>query len=93
MTLISKVIGVILQNNYVQIIFVYVEICVGCMFYSIEYISVSDAAKDALWLGRVESTFWKIDLSWTSVVYNDNRNPVHHNASKHIIIWFIIMVQ
>ena len=56
-----------------------------------EYVTASDAAKEALWLSRLEHTFRQIDSGSALVVYNDSqgvvplsKNPVHHNASKHI---------
>ena len=52
---------------------------------------MSDATKEALWLGRLAHTFWQVDSDSAPVVYNNNqgvvalsKNPVHHNASKHI---------
>ena len=51
----------------------------------------SDAAKEALWLGRLAHTFGQVDSDSAPVVYNDSqgvvaplRNPIHHNASKNI---------
>ena len=56
-----------------------------------EYVAASDAAKEALWLGRLAHTFRQVDSDSAPIVYNDNqgvvalsKNPVHHNASKHI---------
>ena len=56
-----------------------------------EYIVASDAAKEALWLGWLAHTFRQVDSDSAPVVYNDSqsvfalsKNPVHHNASKHI---------
>ena len=56
-----------------------------------EYVAASDAAKEALWLGRLAIMFRQSDPTWTPVVLSDSqgavalaRNPVHHNASKHI---------
>ncbi len=56
-----------------------------------EYVATSDAAKEALWLGRLAVTFEQSDPTWTLVVLSDNqggvalaRNSVHQNASKHI---------
>ena len=56
-----------------------------------EYLGASDAAQEALWLGRLAVTFRQLDHSWIPVIFSDNQgavalawNPVHHNASKHI---------
>ena len=56
-----------------------------------QYVAVSDAAKEALWLSRLAHTFRQVDPDSAPVVYNDSqsavallKNPVHHNASKHI---------
>ena len=59
----------------------------------VEYVAASDAAKEALWLGRLPDTFRQVDSDSAPIVYNDSqgvvalsKNPVHHNASKHIDI-------
>ena len=51
----------------------------------------SEAAKEALWLGWLAHTFRQVDSDSAPVVYSDSqsvvalsKNPVHHNASKHI---------
>ena len=56
-----------------------------------EYVVVSDAAKEALWLGPLAHRFRQVDSDSAPVVHNDSesvvalsKNPVHHNASKHI---------
>ena len=56
-----------------------------------EYVVASEAAKEALWLCRLAHTFWQVDSDSALVVYSDSqgvvalsKNPVHHNASKHI---------
>ena len=56
-----------------------------------EYIPASDVVKEALWLSRLAVTFQQADSNKTPVVLRDSqgvvalaRNPVHHNASKHI---------
>ena len=56
-----------------------------------EYVAASDEAKEALWLGRLAYTFRQVDSDSAPVVYSDSqsvvalsKNPVHHNASKHI---------
>ena len=56
-----------------------------------EYVIAFDAAKEALWLGRLAHTFRQVNPDSAPVVYNDSqsavalsKNPVHHNASKHI---------
>ena len=50
-----------------------------------EYLAASDAAKEALWLGRLAHMFRQVVSDSAPVVYNDSqKNPVHHNASKHI---------
>ena len=56
-----------------------------------EYVAASDVAKEALWLGRLAHMFRQVDSDSAPVVYNDSqgvvalsKNPVHHNASKHI---------
>ena len=56
-----------------------------------EYVAASDAAKEALWLGRLAYTFRQVNYELTPVVHSDSqgvvamsKNPVHHNASKHI---------
>ena len=41
-----------------------------------EYTVPSDVAKEALWLGRLATTFWPTGPSWTPVVYNDNQGAV-----------------
>ena len=58
-----------------------------------EYVVASDAAKEALWLGRLAHTFRQVDSDSAPIVYNDNqgvvtlsKNSVHHNVSKHIDI-------
>ena len=55
------------------------------------YVAASDVVKEALWLGRLAHTFQQVDSGSAPVVYNDSqgvvtlsKNPVHHNASKHI---------
>ena len=57
----------------------------------VEYVAASDAAKEALWLGRLAHMFQQVDSESAPVVYNDSqgvvalsKNPVHHNPSKHI---------
>jgi hypothetical protein len=56
-----------------------------------EYVAASDAAKEALWLGRLARTFQQCNSKWIPTVFSDSqgavalaKNPVHHNASKHI---------
>ena len=56
-----------------------------------EYTAATYVTKEALWLGRLAVTFRQSDSTWTPVVFSDSqgvvalaRNPVHHNASKHI---------
>jgi hypothetical protein len=56
-----------------------------------EYVAASDAAKEALWLGRLARTFLQCNSKWIPTVFSDNQgalalaeNPIHHNASKHI---------
>ena len=58
-----------------------------------EYVAVSDATKEALWLGRLVHTFRQVDSDSAAIFYNDShgvvalsKNLVHHNASKHIDI-------
>ena len=60
-----------------------------------EYVAASGAAKEALWLGRVAHTFRQVDFDSAPVVYNDSqgvvalsKNPIHHNASKHIDVHY-----
>ena len=60
-----------------------------------EYIATSDAAKEALWLSRLAYMFRKVETDSAPIVYNDSqgvvalsKNPVHHNASKHIDVWY-----
>ena len=60
-----------------------------------KYVAASDAAKEALWLGRLAHTFRQVDSDSAPVVYSDNqsvvalsKNPVHHNASKHIDVQY-----
>jgi hypothetical protein len=57
----------------------------------VEYIVVSDAVKEVLWLGRLACTFEQCNSKWIPTVSSDSqgtvalpKNPVHHNASKHI---------
>jgi hypothetical protein len=56
-----------------------------------EYVVVSYAAKEALWLGRLARAFRQCNSKWTPTDFSDSqgavalaKNPVHHNASKHI---------
>jgi hypothetical protein len=56
-----------------------------------EYVAASNAAKEALWLTRLARTFQQCNSKWTPTVFSDSqgavalaKNPVHHNASKHI---------
>ena len=56
-----------------------------------KYVAVFDAAKEALWLGRLAHTFRQVDSDSPLIVYNDNqvivslsKNSVHHNALKYI---------
>jgi hypothetical protein len=56
-----------------------------------EYIAASDASKEALWLGRLAYTFRQCNSKWIPTVFSDSqgvvalaKNPVHHNALKHI---------
>jgi hypothetical protein len=56
-----------------------------------EYVAASDAAKEALWLGRLARTFRQCNSKWIPTVFSDSqgavalaKNPVHHNASKYI---------
>ena len=56
-----------------------------------EYVAAFDAAKQALWLGRLAHTFRQVDSDSAPVVYKDtkgvvavSKNPVHYNTSKHI---------
>jgi ATP-binding cassette subfamily B (MDR/TAP) protein 1 len=56
-----------------------------------EYVGASDAAKEALWLGQLARTFRQCNSKWILTVFSDSqgavvlaKNPVHHNASKHI---------
>jgi hypothetical protein len=51
----------------------------------------SNAAKDALWLGRLAHMFRQVNSKWIPTVLSDSqgaialtKNLVHHNASKHI---------
>jgi hypothetical protein len=56
------------------------------------YVAASNAAKEALWLGRLARTFRQCNSKWTPTVFSDSqganialaKNLVHHNASKHI---------
>jgi hypothetical protein len=52
---------------------------------------VSDATKEALWLGRLAHTFRQCNSKWIPTVFSDSqgavalaKNLVHHNALKHI---------
>jgi hypothetical protein len=56
-----------------------------------QYVATSDAAKEALWVGRLARTFRQCNSKWTPTGFSDSqgvvalaKNPVHHNASKHI---------
>ena len=60
-----------------------------------KYATASDAAKEALWLDWLAHTFRQVDSNSAPVVYNDSqgvvalsKNPVHHNASKHIDVQY-----
>ena len=67
--------------------------CTATSTIEAEYVVASDVAKEALWLGHLAHTFRQVDSDSTPIVYSDSRdvvallkNPVHHNASKHIDI-------
>jgi hypothetical protein len=56
-----------------------------------EYIAASNTAKEALWLKRLARAFRQVNFKWILIVLSDSqgavtlaKNPVHHNASKHI---------
>ena len=56
-----------------------------------KYVAAPAPAKQALWLGWLARTFRQADFNSAPVVYHDSqgvvalsKNPVHHNASKHI---------
>ena len=56
-----------------------------------EYVTASDAAKEALWLGLLAHTFRQVNSDSAPVFYNEiqgvvalSKNLVHNNASKHI---------
>ena len=60
-----------------------------------EYIAASDVAKEALRLSRLMVMFRQSNLSWTLIVFNESqgavalvRNPVDHNALKHIEVQY-----
>ena len=57
----------------------------------VEFVVVSDMVKENLWLDRVACMFRQVVPNSAPIVYNDNagdvalsKNPVYHNASKHI---------
>jgi kynurenine formamidase len=57
----------------------------------VEFIDLSDTAKEALWLIQLTRTFQQCNSKWIPTVLSDSqgavtlaKNPVHHNASKHI---------
>ena len=63
-----------------------------------EYVAASDAAKEALWLGRLAHTLRQVNSDSAPVVYSDSqgvvalsKNHVHHNASKHINVRYHII--
>ena len=65
--------------------------CITTSTTEAEYVAASDAAKEALWLSRLAHTFRQVDPDSAPIVYNDSqsvvalsKDPVHHNASKHI---------
>ena len=70
-----------------------------------KYVAMSDAAKEALWLGRLAHTFRQVESDSAPIVYSDSqgvvalsKNPVHHNASKHIdvryhFVWDCVVVE
>jgi hypothetical protein len=65
--------------------------CMATSTTEAEYVAASDAAKEALWLGRLACTFRQCNSKWIPTVFSDSqgavalaKNPVHHNASKHI---------
>ena len=65
--------------------------CIATSLTEAEYVVAFDATKEALWLGRLAHTFRQVDSDSAPVVYSDSqsavalsKNPVHHNASKHI---------
>ena len=54
-----------------------------------EYVVASDAAKEALWHGRLACTFRQANLNLTLVIFSDSKgevalakNLLHHNALK-----------
>ena len=63
----------------------------GTSMTKVEYVVVSDAAKEALWLSRLAHTFRQVDSDSDLVVHNDSqgavalsKTTVHHNAFKNI---------
>ena len=69
--------------------------CISTSTTKAEYVAVSDATKEALWLGRLAHTFRQVDTDSAPIVYNDShcvvalsKIPVHHNASKHIDVQY-----
>jgi hypothetical protein len=60
-----------------------------------EYVAALNAAKEALWLGRLARTFQQCNSEWIPTVFSDSqgvvalaKNLVHHNVSKHIEVWY-----
>ena len=60
-----------------------------------EYVAASDVAKEVIWLNQLADTFRQADPRWTLVILSDiqgvvalAKNPVHHDASKHIEIMY-----
>ena len=67
--------------------------CVALSTAEAEYMSLTSAAQEAIWLNRLLAELHRKDTSRPAIVYDDNqsaismtRNPQFHGRSKHIAI-------
>ena len=67
--------------------------CVALSTAEAEYMSLTSAAQEAIWLNRLFAELHRKDTSRPAIVYEDNqsaismtRNPQFHGRSKHIAI-------
>jgi hypothetical protein len=69
--------------------------CTATVTTEAEYVAASNATKEAHWLGRLAYMFRQDNPKWIPNVFSDSqgalalaKNPIHHNASKHIKVWY-----